>query len=54
MGVAGSGGVSSTVLVVQDALEKGEKGDEAEDDFATAPVYGVGLHQFHFTSPKKI
>jgi hypothetical protein len=38
VGVVGSGGVSSTVVVLEDALEKGEKGDEGEHDLLYADV----------------
>ena len=38
MGVVGSGGVSSTVVVLEDALEKGEKGDQGEHDLLYADV----------------
>ncbi len=38
VGVVGSGGVSSTVVVLEDALEKGEKGDEGEHDLLDADM----------------
>jgi hypothetical protein len=55
VGVVGSGGVVSTVVVLEDVLEKGEKGDEGQHHFSDGNDDDEDAdHMDHTKFPKEV